>query len=121
LARQIHSQEEYAVDLATSGEEALKAVLKKQYHLILLSIQTKGVSNIKIVAMLRNMSPHAVIAVLSEDQQLHLPSEIGACIDVILDSPLTDDRVTQILSLTDQNYAALVSLQRLNTYLPTKD
>ena len=120
LSHIIHSQGNYATDLAANGEKALRPVLKKTFDLVLLSVQADEVSNLEIVAILRNMSPHAVICVLSNDADLHLPSEISASIDVILEPSLANDRITQLLGFTGQIHTALTSVQGLGTLLPAR-
>ena len=76
------------IDLASSGEEALGQVLRERYDLITLDIRMPGVSGLEILSPVRDMSPHAVIAVISG----YIPAEAGVdfagCADLVLRKPV---------------------------------
>lgn len=76
------------VDTAYSGEEALGLVVRNTYDLITLDIRMPGASGLEIIAPLRNMCPHAIIAVISG----HIPDssslELAGCADVVIPKPI---------------------------------
>ena len=76
------------IDLAATGEEALGLVLKNRYDLITLDIRMPGVSGLESLSPVRDMSPHAVIAVISG----YIPTEAGVdfagCADLVLRKPV---------------------------------
>ena len=47
------------IETAESGEEALACVMRTTYDLITLDIRMPGLSGLEVIAMLRNLSPHA--------------------------------------------------------------
>ena len=76
------------VDRAETGEQALGCVVQNRYDLITLDIRMPGVSGLEILSPLRDMSPHAVIAVISG----HIPDEpaidFAGCADLVLHKPI---------------------------------
>lgn len=77
------------IEVAGSGEEALAKVIQHTYDLITLDINMPGLSGLEILALLRNMCPHAIIAIISGNIPKHLPSEMACCVDVMLSKPVT--------------------------------
>ena len=90
------------IDTAGTGEDALGRVLRKSYDLITLDINMPGVSGLEIVAMLRNMNPHAIIAIISGYLPEELPSEVANCADVMLPKPVSVATFNQLLASADQ-------------------
>ena len=85
------------IDVAASGEDALTQVMRKAYDLITLDIRMPGVSGLEIIAMLRNMCPHAVIAIMSGFIPDEIPDEVAACVDVLIPKPVSVDTFSQLL------------------------
>ena len=86
------------VDLASDAQAALSHGLRSEYDLITLDICIPGLSGLEIAPILRNMNPHAVIAVISGyagEPTAGLPE----CIDVAMAKPVTVD---VLLQLTEQ-------------------
>jgi CheY-like chemotaxis protein len=83
--------------VAGSGEEALTHVIRQSYDLITLDIQMPGASGLEILSLLRNLCPHAVIAVISG----HIPEEttehLATCADVLIDKPIALESFYRLL------------------------
>ena len=85
------------IDTVTSAEEALTQVLRQDYSLIILDINMPGASGLEIVSMLRNLCPHAVIAVISGHIPKEVPGEVAECTDVMISKPIHTDTFGQLL------------------------
>lgn len=90
------------IDTVGSGEEAVARVLSKTYDLITLDIQMPGASGLEIIAMLRNMNPHAVIAIISGYIPDEISSEVAGCVDVMISKPVSVAVFNQLLEGTGQ-------------------
>lgn len=84
-------------DTAMSGEEALGRVVNKQYDLITLDIRMPGASGLEILSMVRNMCPHAIIAVISGHFPEDISEETAHCADVMLVKPIKLDVLTALI------------------------
>ena len=76
------------VDVALSGEEALTQVIRGIYDLITLDIKMPGASGLEILSLLRNLCPHAVIAIVSGHIPEDISPDVSGCTDVIVDKPV---------------------------------
>lgn len=85
------------VDTAGSGEEGLTLATLKTYDLITLDIHMPGACGLEIVAMLRNMNPHAVIAVISGHISEPISSEEASCIDTMISKPVSMETFDRFL------------------------
>ncbi|MBT4138859.1 MAG: response regulator [Candidatus Latescibacteria bacterium] len=107
LSQAVVARGHSAVYTATSAEMALEEVLLRDYHLITLDIQMPGASGLEILPLIRNMCPHAIIAIISG----HIPDEViddlAGCADVLLDKPVALD---DFFELVDAAY-------KIRTYL----
>lgn len=101
------------VDIATSGEQALTRVIRKDYDLITVDIQMPGVSGLEILGMLRNLCPHAVIAVISGFIPDEISSEVAGCIDVMIPKPVSIDTFDQLLEGVEQIQQAMTQIRAL--------
>jgi CheY-like chemotaxis protein len=90
------------IDTAGSGEEALTRVLRKAYDLITLDIHMPGASGLEVIAMLRNMNPHAIIALVSGYMPEDISSEVANCADVMLPKPVSVSTFNQLLASATQ-------------------
>jgi DNA-binding response OmpR family regulator len=85
------------VEVAQTAEAALSHVIRHPYDVITLDIEMPGASGLEILALLRNLSPHAVIAVISG----HIPEEttghLASCADVLIDKPVALDDFHRLL------------------------
>lgn len=79
----------HLVETADSAQEAVSRVLRSTFDLITLDVRMPGVSGLEIIAVLRNMNPHAVIAVISGFIPETIPHEVMSCIDVLLPKPVS--------------------------------
>ena len=103
------------IDTASSGEEALTQVIRKNYDLITLDIEMPGVGGLEIIAMLRNMCPHAVISVISGHLPDELSSEVAGCIDVLIEKPVSVMTFSQLLETSAQICDAMDKIRLLGT------
>lgn len=79
----------HVVETVDSAQEAVTRVLRNTFDLITLDVRMPGVSGLEIIAVLRNMNPHAVIAVISGFIPESIPAEVLSCIDVLLPKPVS--------------------------------
>ena len=71
-----------------NSEMALTEVLRQPFDLITLDILMPGLTGLEIVSLLRNLNPHAVIAILSAHIPDSVSEEISGCVDVMLWKPV---------------------------------
>jgi len=102
LSQAVTARGHQSVFTAGSAEEALEKVVLRDYHLITLDIQMPGASGLEVLPLMRNMCPHAVIAIISG----HIPQEVveglAGCADVLLDKPVTLDTFFELVDLASQ-------------------
>ena len=98
---------------ADSAEDALAQVVLRDYHLITLDIQMPGASGLEVLPLMRNMCPHAVIAVISG----HIPEEVidgmAGCADVLLDKPVPLDTFFELVDSAHQISEHLKKVQSM--------
>jgi len=90
------------IDTVASGEEALTQVIRKNYDLITLDIRMPGVSGLEIIAMVRDMCPHAIIAIISGFIPEEISSEVAGCADVMIPKPISVEIFNQLLDGAEQ-------------------
>ena len=93
-AARAHGQ--YDSESVASSEEAINKVLRQSYDLITLDINMPGISGLEIIAMLRDMNPHAVIAVISGFIPAQLPDQVLSCVDVLVPKPIDVEILSQL-------------------------
>jgi len=76
------------VDTAATGEEALAKVIGQTYDLITLDIRMPGASGLEILSPIRNMCPHAIIAVISGHIPDDFTNEMAGCADLLMHKPV---------------------------------
>ena len=76
------------IETARSAEEALAQAVRSEFDLITLDIRMPGASGLEILSMLRNMSPHAVIALISGYFTDSMPDHATGCADVMISKPV---------------------------------
>ncbi len=103
------------IDTAGSGEEALTRVLRQTYDLITLDIHMPGASGLEIIAMLRNMNPHAIIALVSGYLPEDISSEVANCADVLLPKPVSVTTFNQLLASAGQISQIIEQIRLLGT------
>ena len=96
-----------------SAEAALSTVLRQSYDLITLDILMPGLSGLEIIAVLRNMNPHAVIAVISGFIPEQIPEEVESCIDVLLPKPISVETFSELIDIASRISQMLEQLQTL--------
>lgn len=101
------------IDAVASGEEALSRVIRHNYNLITLDIQMPGVSGLEIIAMLRNMCPHAVIAIISGFLPEEIGTEVAGCADVMIPKPINIETFNSLLDSAAQIEKAIAHVRSL--------
>ena len=101
------------IDTVGSGEEAMTQVLRKSYDVVTLDIQMPGASGLEILAMLRNMCPHAIIAVISGFIPEEISDEVAGCIDVMIPKPVSVQTFTTLLQKAQQIQGAMDEIRSL--------
>ncbi len=107
------------IDVAFSAEDALTQVVRETYDLITLDILMPGASGLEILSLLRNLCPHAIIAIISG----HIPDDISpeatGCADVILDKPVDMETFHRLLESADTICGAMEQVRLLgNVSIP---
>ncbi len=101
------------IDTAGSGEEALARVIQGTYDLITLDIRMPGASGLEILSPVRNMCPHAVIAVISG----HVPEDPGGeyagCADVVIHKPVDLKSFTRLLACAQRIAETMDEIRQL--------
>ncbi len=85
------------LDMASSGEEALGRVIQNTYDLITLDIRMPGASGLEILSPLRNMCPHAVVAVISGHIAEESSLDLAGCADLVLHKPVDLETFNRLL------------------------
>jgi CheY-like chemotaxis protein len=85
------------VETAGSGEEAMARIVNGQYDLITLDIRMPGASGLEILSMVRNMCPHAIIALISGHFPEEIPEETAHCADVMLEKPVKLEVLSELI------------------------
>jgi len=102
------------IDTAGTGEEALSRVIGKTYDLITLDIRMPGVSGLDVLAPIRNMCPHAIIAVISGHVPDNFTTEMAGCADLIMRKPIFLDKFIHLVEGAMTISKSLSELQELN-------
>ena len=66
--------------------------------MISLDVQMPGVSGLEILALIRNMCPHAVIAIISGHIGGSKLPEIAGCADLIIQKPVSPRKSSVLLT-----------------------
>lgn len=98
------------VDTAASGEEALGQVIHTHYDAITVDIKLPGASGLEIVSILRNMCPHAVIAVISGHVPQQIDGAVLEAIDALICKPV---RLNVVAALFAEAAAIAAARERL--------
>lgn len=108
------------IDSAYSAEEALELAVDSEYDLVTLDIQLPGASGLEVLSMMRNMCPHAVIAIISGHLPGNIEPEIAECADVMISKPISVQSYITLLQNAQQIHEAMKNIQALETR-PTED
>ena len=105
------------VETVSSGEEALTCVIRNRYDLIVLDITMPEAGGLEIISMVRNLSHHAVIAIISGRIPATIPSEATDCADAIIEKPIAIKTFRHLLESADQVRRILEDVRRINRRL----
>lgn len=102
------------IDFAGSGVEAIECAMNHTYELITLDVQVPGGGDELVIStLLRNMNPHAVIAVISGSLPGQLSPEVATCIDVGISKPVQTSQFSQLLEAAEKVQAAVDQVRLL--------
>ena len=102
------------IESVGSGEEAVSLVLRAKFDLILLDIAMPGLSGLEIISILRNMCPHALIAIISGHIPDHIPSEVLDCADALMNKPIALDTLTNLGVLAARKREIMDEVRRMS-------
>ena len=102
------------VHIAASGEEALGLVLQDTYDLITLDIRMPGVSGLEILSPVRDMSPHAVIAIISGYIPEGSSAGFAGCADLVLHKPVQLGVLNRLLDVAERISQAMDEVRGLD-------
>ncbi len=102
------------IDTASSGEEALARVIGATYDLITLDIRMPGASGLEVLSPVRNMCPHAIIAIISGHVPDDFTSEMAGCADLIMHKPINLAHFNRLLNGAKRIAHTLIEIQELN-------
>jgi len=97
-------------DTASSGEEAMGRVVNDQYDLITLDIRMPGANGLDILSMVRNMCPHAVIAIISGNFPEDIAEQTAVCADAMIGKPV------KLVDAAEQISGALSEVHELDCF-----
>ena len=101
------------VDSVTSGEDAIGKAILLDYDLITLDIRMPGASGLEILSMLRNMSPHAVIALVSGYFTDPMPAATVTCADVLIGKPVVLDKLNSLMDGAERIVETMEGIREL--------
>jgi len=101
------------VDTAGSAEDALDLAINKLYDLITLDVQLPGASGLEVLSVIRNLCPHAIIAVISGHLPSDVPSDLAECADVMLTKPVSAGKLAQLLNSSARICEEMATIQSL--------
>ena len=88
-------------DCAFSGEEALASAIRTTYDLIMLDIRMPGITGLEILSIIRNLCPHAVIAIISGYVTDTVGSDsLSGYADLFLPKPVSIRTFMKLMELT---------------------
>jgi len=87
------------IETASTGEEALTRVIQNTYDLITLDIRMPGVSGLEVLSPIRNMCPHAIIAVISGHISDDFDTDLAGCADVVIRKPVDLSKLNKLLEI----------------------
>ena len=85
------------IDTVGLAEDAVTRVLRQSYDIITVDINLPGISGLEIIAVLRDMNPHAIICVISGFVPDEIPEEVRGCLDVLIEKPVSVDTFAELL------------------------
>lgn len=88
-----------SVDTASSGEDAIGKTILAPYDLISLDVRMSGVNGLDALSVIRGLSAHTVIALVTAYVEVLEDDDIDAA-DVVLPKPVSLDAFKSLLALT---------------------
>lgn len=101
------------VSVVRTAEEAVTQATRQHYGLITLDLAMPGVSGLEVLALLRSLNPHAVIAVISGQIPDQPPSQLGTCADVVIEKPVEMEVLARLLQRAVLAHEAMAAIRLL--------
>jgi DNA-binding NarL/FixJ family response regulator len=91
-------------------------VVNNQYDLVTLDIRMPGASGLDILSVVRNMCPHAIIAIISGHFPENILEEAAHCADIMLEKPVKLEVLTTLIRSARSIRSELDSLRTLDSF-----
>lgn len=114
LSEVARTQDIKQVDVAFSAEEAMTFVIRNHYDLITLDLHMPGASGLEVLALIRNMCPHAIIAIISGKITSEMLPDMGGCVDLVIHKPAPVDVLINLLKLVVERVTNFESICALS-------
>lgn len=101
------------VDIAETAEDALAMAINTTYDLITLDVQLPGASGLEILSVIRNMSSHAIIAIISGHLPDDIPPETNECADVVIRKPCSVQTLSTLMNSSANIHAEMEIIRQL--------
>lgn len=104
--------------IAHSAEDALGLAINNSFDLITLDVQLPGASGLEVLSVIRNLHPHAIIAVISGHMPGNIPKETAECADVVIKKPVSVETLHRLLDSTANICKEIANIQALEKINP---
>ena len=101
------------ITTASSGEEALAQVIQDCYDLITLDILMPGIGGLEVLSPVRNLCPHAIIAIISGHISEESSSDLAGCADVMITKPIPVEIFNRLLDCADRICGTIEEVRKL--------
>ncbi len=105
------------VDVAYSAEDAMGVALAGEHDMITLDIRMPGASGLDILGLLRNLRPHAIVAVISGHIDPEDSVVAAANADVVMEKPANMVSFRRLVECAHTIRAALDEVRSLGDAL----
>ena len=85
------------VDEAFDGDEALVAVMRRNYDLITVDLNMPGKGGLEMLSPLRSFCIHAILAVVSAHLPKELEADYAGSADVLIEKPISAAEFGELL------------------------
>lgn len=109
------------IEVAASGDEAVSCALHHQYDLITLDIEMPGLSGLEVLSVVRNMCPHAIIAIISGQIPPKVPGKVRELADVTIAKPIDQINFQQLLRCTAKHRENLDQIRALGEEISSQE
>ncbi len=108
----IAEQAGWDVDAVSSGEDAIGRSILVPYDLVSLDVRMSGVSGLDAISVIRGLSAHTIIAIVSAFTEAIDDDDLDAA-DVVIPKPVDVDVFRSLLTLTAEVVERRDSIRQL--------